>query len=869
MKRHCTIFVASILAAIATRTASAGSLRVIIQQNAPSAGGTTTLRFVSCTSGCGGATIASVTVPCAQLDPDTLATTIVCAIKSDLPATYSARITGQGQFDLFFPSGQCVCVDGDSLGPSDNASACSANYEMLVDGTVPQLIDCNGNDVADATDISTATSTDCNSNGIPDACDVGWEPKFESHDKYPTGDFPVALAGNDFDLDGRTDVGAAVDLSEHHAAVLRNLSAGTQGSLVALSAPTQYVVAETLSLPSVTSARLIGNGDSKFDLALARQNENAVAMFKNTSSGPGNIQFQRVGDVGFNLSVGFVLAADLDGDGIADLAGCSVDGRSVFAKRNLGNDNFDAIPAEREVDTGPNFVAAGDLDGDGRLDLVTSNSQSFSVSVVRNTTAAPGQSITLAARQDISTGSVVPQSVTVADFDCDGRNDIAFCGFFGADNKVGILRNVSYSGGVFTMTLTTFDTGSFPYCIASADFNNDGYADLVTANENDRTASVFINHRQGNMQFSRGDYYAGEGPYYVITPDLDRDGDADIAIANKKAFTLTEGYVYVILNRMAANYAADCDANGLPDGCACTGVEPGDVNSDGRIDGRDVQPFANQLFGGVTPTCPADVNRSGSLTVADAPTLVCKLLGRPNCCHGCGPVFAGSLFSEPIADCNTNGIADAEDIASQASEDCNSNGAPDECESLDCNTNNILDDCETAGGQNDCNGNFLPDECDLLYGPSFDCNTNGVPDECDLLGETSFDCNENLVPDECDIADATSEDSNSNGVPDECEEQQGRSMMAGEGDHSESATGQTPVPPDGSTPVPADGSTTGRADPSAAGQSSESSNPYAALPVKWQALMAWLDATDFSAMSPDEIDAALAAKMVELGLVGG
>ncbi|MFO0974180.1 MAG: FG-GAP-like repeat-containing protein [Phycisphaerae bacterium] len=797
-----------------------------------------------------------MTVPCSQLDPDMLATAIVCAIKSNLPATYSARISGQGRFDLFFPDNQCVCVDGELLDSGHPAFPCSMNYQFYTGSpTNPPVPDCNGNDNPDADDISMATSTDCNSNGIPDECDVGWHPAFESLGKYPEGPFPLGLAVGDYDADTQLDVASSVSnfSSPSAAQVLRNFGNGSDLCLD-LGTPQSFSVT-SLELPSIATGRLIG-ADTKPDLAVADYSNSKVVLFRNTSSGAGTINF--VSDspqatVSIGDTVQFVLAVDVDGDGQLDLATANGNqiGGAVNVSRKLAGDVFDETGiVSKQVDSGPIFLAAGDLDGDGKPDLVSANRGANTVSILRNTTPGPGQTISFANSQEISTGVVFPTSVTIADFDCDGRNDIAFCGYYSTLNQVGVLRNVSYSGGVFTMTLTTLETGASPLCIAHDDFDRDGSEDLVTANEADDTVSIFTNHGDG-AAFTRRDYYAGEGPSYVVPGDIDHDGDDDVLVSNFKEFLVPNiGFVYVVLNEFSPALFADCDADGLPDGCACAGVEPGDVNSDGRIDGRDVQPFCNQLFGGVTPTCPADVNRSGALSVADAPTLVCKLLGRPNCCHGCGAAFMGSLFSETIADCNTNGIDDAEDIANQTSADCNSNGSPDECESLDCNTNGVLDDCETAGGQNDCNSNFLPDECDLLYGPSFDCNTNGVPDECD-------------------IADATSEDSNSNGIPDECEQGQGRSMMAGEGDHSESDTGETPAPRDGSTPAPPNGATTGPADPSAAGQSSESTNPYAALPLKWQALMQWLDATDFSAMTPDEIDAALAAKMIELGLLGG
>ena len=117
-------------------------------------------------------------------------------------------------------------------------------------------------------------------------------------------------------------------------------------------------------------------------------------------------------------------------------------------------------------------------------------------------------------------------------------------------------------------------------------------------------------------------------------------------------------------------------------------------------------------------------------------------------------------------DCNANDIPDECDIADGTSNDVNGNGIPDECEvdcnengvpdhwdiktgtSEDCNANGIPDECDTAddGTSNDVNGNGIPDECEE------DCNDNGSPDDWDLVTGWSEDCNGNLIPDECDIA---------------------------------------------------------------------------------------------------------------------
>lgn len=58
----------------------------------------------------------------------------------------------------------------------------------------------------------------------------------------------------------------------------------------------------------------------------------------------------------------------------------------------------------------------------------------------------------------------------------------------------------------------------------------------------------------------------------------------------------------------------------------------------------------------------------------------------------------------PIDDCNGNGIADADDIASGTAQDCNLNGVPDSC------------DLASASSQ-DVNGNDIPDECEATAAP--------------------------------------------------------------------------------------------------------------------------------------------------------
>jgi hypothetical protein len=100
-------------------------------------------------------------------------------------------------------------------------------------------------------------------------------------------------------------------------------------------------------------------------------------------------------------------------------------------------------------------------------------------------------------------------------------------------------------------------------------------------------------------------------------------------------------------------------------------------------------------------------------------------------------------FLRILADCNGNGIADDEDIASEFSEDCTGNGVPDECDP-DCNENELPDPCEILDGQTaDCDGNWIPDECESDFDGDGaidacdpDIDSDGIPNEEDVCAFT-------------------------------------------------------------------------------------------------------------------------------------
>lgn len=105
--------------------------------------------------------------------------------------------------------------------------------------------------------------------------------------------------------------------------------------------------------------------------------------------------------------------------------------------------------------------------------------------------------------------------------------------------------------------------------------------------------------------------------------------------------------------------------------------------------------------------------------------------------------------ADPDADCNGNGIADVDEIASGAVEDCNANGIPDSC------------DIESEAAT-DCDGDGVPDACQIAHLEACDTNGNGILDpQCE-----SIDCNNDGIEDCEQMFDL---DQDFDGTIDECE----------------------------------------------------------------------------------------------------
>ncbi len=82
-----------------------------------------------------------------------------------------------------------------------------------------------------------------------------------------------------------------------------------------------------------------------------------------------------------------------------------------------------------------------------------------------------------------------------------------------------------------TFSRDTVTGAAHPRAIAAADFNHDGRVDVATGGTGTGTVDIFLNTGSGGLRFSK-EIVVGGGPFDMAAADLNRDGWADLAIAN-------------------------------------------------------------------------------------------------------------------------------------------------------------------------------------------------------------------------------------------------------------------------------------------------------------------------------------------------
>ncbi|HTH55047.1 MAG TPA: FG-GAP-like repeat-containing protein [Cyclobacteriaceae bacterium] len=231
-------------------------------------------------------------------------------------------------------------------------------------------------------------------------------------------------------------------------------------------------------------------------------------------------------------------ASDIDGDGITDI----VTGGNLFAGQGITPNPIAFGPlAYSSINNANQLLVNHDFNLDGKPDVAVATTSS-QIQVFENSSNAGAPFVYNGALATLSNtpltyanpGPIV--GLTAADFDGDGFEDIAY-GVTGATSTLSILLN---SGQRQTMTSaqfngpTTFAALTTPQYITTADFDGDGKPDIALGYYSTGTfISVFHNTSTiGNLSFTKQDFSSPAYCNGLEVADIDGDGKPEIVSIN-------------------------------------------------------------------------------------------------------------------------------------------------------------------------------------------------------------------------------------------------------------------------------------------------------------------------------------------------
>jgi hypothetical protein len=214
----------------------------------------------------------------------------------------------------------------------------------------------------------------------------------------------------------------------------------------------------------------------------------------------------------------------------------------------------------------PQSVATADFNGDGKLDIAVANSEGKNISVLFGNGDG-----TLQPPVNYS-DDPGPQFVVAADLNGDGKPDLA-----AADYTSGVSIFLNNGDGTFPPEPTDYSTGYGSAALAVGDVNGDGIPDVVAANYTGDTVSVLLGEGDGTFLPSTS-YKVGASAYSVALGDFNDDGKMDIAVSLQYS---TQGKVGVLLGNGDGTFQKVITS---PTGAGPTGLVDHDFNGDGELD---------------------------------------------------------------------------------------------------------------------------------------------------------------------------------------------------------------------------------------------------------------------------------------------
>ena len=365
---------------------------------------------------------------------------------------------------------------------------------------------------------------------------------------------PTDVLLSDLNRDGRSDL---VVVNSDSSSVSTFLGTGDAG----FGARQDWPVGPGPS----TVATADFNGDGQTDMAVLNAAPSAAGSIS-ILIGDGSGRFPTRTDLPFVRGLK-VIAADLNGDGVTDLAAGSNGAAAIFPGN--GDGTF-GVTLDYDTEYDPRGVVSGDFDGDGFPDLAVPNRISGSVEILLG--AGDGAFRRAA---DLNPG-YYPNLAVAGDWNRDGLSDLA------VTTASGVSVLLSKGDGAFQPRVE-YPVGRYPQGIAAPDVNNDSFPDLIVSNPDKGALTVMLGHGDGTFE-SPVNTPVGSTPQSALaTADFNLDGKSDAVIARYSFPASYPGFVSILLGNGDGTFGHQTDIPTAP-GDNPGSIAIGDLNSDGKRD---------------------------------------------------------------------------------------------------------------------------------------------------------------------------------------------------------------------------------------------------------------------------------------------
>ena len=497
-------------------------------------------------------------------------------------------------------------------------------------------------------------------------------------DSVAVANRPYAIAGGDFDSDGRPDVvSLSLDMSS---------TPSTHVTFIGGHEDTedQFEVVES-EIDDLSAIRIVsgifGDEDTHQDVAAIRVLPTGLSMSPDSTaeivvlSGLGDGSFADTQRLDVGGAASDLVTEDFNGDGHVDIVAAHRYTEDLSVLHGHADGRFGILgegdPVNRRVPAGPTptDLVAADFDNDGEMDVVVVNADDDGVSFVRGlgdgdflppVRTAVGDVPIFAEPVEFNddefvdlivvsdresrvhflagagngtfelTGyqrtSSAPRAATTGDWDGDGRLDLAIICYGGAVNLY-LGNGTAFDPPEYLSGRTGLGS------VVAADFDGDSHADIAMSNPESGAVSFVYGLADGTLASPRI-RRVGSGPRSVIAGDFTGDGHADIMAADYGHYWGAADIRITLLKGVGEG--ATGDPIHFPVHDRPYSLTKSDVDGDGDLDvliarpdhsvgvainrGEGIFEILHQLPTGERPiaTAAADLNRDGLIDIAIA-----------------------------------------------------------------------------------------------------------------------------------------------------------------------------------------------------------------------------------------------------------